>query len=177
MGSMLTRQVDVAYNKAPGNLAFMRRFVYVPKQGQEGMRYDVCFQVCVCVCERERGESVCVCVRVFVQACVRACLRLHLSSCMTYMRACVGYTDCLPCHSHASFPQGVDGNEMKSEKRCFGILVLAATISWTELMPCPRTVAVSVEVLSVSSVSCLCLQCLDIRFSLYSPCSGIAHSD
>lgn len=36
--------------------------------------------------------------------------------------------------------QGVDGNDMKSRKKCFSITVFAATISWKETTPCLNTV-------------------------------------
>jgi len=43
-GSFLTKPRTVAYNKVTYNIAFLRHFIFMPTQGQEGTRYDVCFQ-------------------------------------------------------------------------------------------------------------------------------------
>ena len=43
--------------------------------------------------------------------------------------------------------QGVDGNDMKSQKKCFSINVLAAVISWAQTTPCPNPVVDAEDVL------------------------------
>jgi hypothetical protein len=43
--------------------------------------------------------------------------------------------------------QGVDGNDMKSQKKCFSITVLAAVISWAQTTPCPNPVVDAEDVL------------------------------
>ena len=44
LGSRLTEQVQLEYDKVTYNTAFMRHFIFTPKIGQEGTSYDVCFQ-------------------------------------------------------------------------------------------------------------------------------------
>ena len=40
----MTEQVQIGYPKVTYNVAFLRHFIFVPSAGQQGTRYDVCFQ-------------------------------------------------------------------------------------------------------------------------------------
>jgi len=40
----MTETIEIAYPKVTYNVAFLRHFIYVPSAGQQGNRYDVCFQ-------------------------------------------------------------------------------------------------------------------------------------